>query len=258
MAFLDVFKQKQTAGFGRSFTDQAAELKQALTGKEAAPSTLATSNVGEQLAVAQTNEQQSQQINQAQQVQEKGALEHAQLQQQQNLINIDYRQKESDLVRQVQRQADQVYQKLSDNYSALRAEDKIASLQQLGFLQDLADRKYMSQIQLEGDRRRLDNASQQQEAMLYAAFEDNMALLNSDLGLKRALAADERVFQEYLATINPEAAIQAALTEYTSKQRQEATVGMAKNVSEDIGSYMKSREYKKEENPPVTPAKGYI
>ena len=230
MSFLDIYQQKQQAGLGQSFTDQANALKSALQGKETGAPAVKKSQVAEDVAQAQNVEQQKGAYQQAQQVQQKGVQEYAQIEQQKRLTSLDFKQKESDLVTQAQRQADSIYNNLATNFANLGADQKAAQLAQLEFLHNLTDRKYVDKIQLEGDKRRLDDQNQLKTAILYATFDNQMAQLNSDLEFKKALAADERTFNEYLATIDPRAAIKASLIEYSSKQSQAAAEGMASGV----------------------------
>lgn len=94
----------------------------------------------------------------------------------------------------------------------------------------MSDRKYVDKIQIEGDKRRLDDAVQLKSAIMYATFEEQIDQLNEDTEFQRSLNADDRTWTEYLATIDPEAAIQASLMSYKSQQSQKAYEGMAEGV----------------------------
>ena len=255
MSFLDLLnqqKQNQT-GLGQTFTQQAEQMKTALTGKEVAPAPIQKSNLAEQTATAGALAATGQQLKQAQGVQQQADTQAAQIQQQRRMTSDEYQQKQSDLVAQTQRQFNIVYNKLSENYKNLDEQQQEQGISQLEFLHNLADKKYTDQIQVEGDKRRLDDQTQMQTAMLYATFDDSIDMIKQDEEFKRAFNADNRTFNEYIATILPSSAIQAALTQYRGEQSEKAAEGMARGISgsgKELGEGIYNYNKDNEENKP--------
>jgi len=249
MSLLDVLNNKKDSlKNSTSFTQQAEQMKSALTGRESGQPAVQKSNVAEQITATGAVAAEKQVLGAAQATQKQADTQTAQIAQQQRLQSIDYQQKESELTAQAQRNFNTIYTKLSESYLDLDEASKEEQLEQLKFFHNLADRKYVDLIQLEGDRRRLDNDVQMKTALLYSTFDDQIDQLNSDVEFKRALAADERGWQEYLATIDPQAALEAALIKYKSEQAEKATIGMAKGVSDAAGSFAASYHTKKPTN----------
>lgn len=88
-----------------------------------------------------------------------------------------------------------------------------AKLEQLGFYARLSDKKYADTLELEGRRRRLDNASNFKQALAEAVFKDERELFMNDLAFKRMMSADDREFQRLLANISLEDAIELSMAQ---------------------------------------------
>lgn len=254
MSFLDIYNKGKGAAGATSFTDQAQAMKSALTGKEqAAPVGPAKSQVAEAAATSAAGEEKKNLLQQAQGVQTKFEEQKADVAQTRRLTAQEYVQKKDEVVAQAQRQFDTIHRDFSENLADMDAQKQTAILDQMSFLSSFTDRKFSDNVQREGDRRRLDNAVQMKTAQLYAAFDDHIDLLNKDLEFKKAMEADDRTFQEYLAKLDPAAAIEASLIEYKSKQSQAAGEGMIKGATEKAGTLGETAStfY----NKPATPVK---
>jgi len=235
MSFLDIYNKQAGAAGASSFTDKAQAMKSALTGKEqAAPTGPAKSQVAEATATSAAGEEKKNLLQQAQGTQTKFEEQKASIAQTRQLTAQEYAQKKDEVVAQAQRQLDQIHAHLSDNIANMDVQQKEAAYEQMSFLNSLTDRRYADNMVREGDRRRLDDESQMKTATMYAAFDDQIDLLNKDLEFRKAINGDNNAFQEYLATLNPEAAIQAALTKFKSEQSQRAGEGMAAGVEKAI------------------------
>lgn len=241
MSLLDTLNKSQQLGGGESFTEQASQMKGALTGK-AQPEAEgpAKSNVAEQVAVSQAQSEKQTMLDQLTSQQKSAQVEQTGIQQQQKLSEQELKQKETSIVMGAQRQFNELNRKFAEESSALTVEQKGAMLEQMAFLNNLSDRKYMSEVKNEGMRRRLDDQNQMKEALMYAEFDDMVTLLNKDLSFKKAMSADERTFNEYLSTISPEAAISAAVAMYNQQQSQKAFEGMTKGIAENTPKIMEA------------------
>lgn len=128
MSLLDVLNKKQSAAAGMSFTQQATQMKAALTGKEQESAPIEKSEIGEQVEKAKTTEVQKGLLQEAQTTQQKADMQSAEIQQSRRLLSNEYKQKEAEMVSQNQRQLNQVYTRLSQSYKDLDADQKIANM----------------------------------------------------------------------------------------------------------------------------------
>ena len=243
MSFLNIFNQSNLAGGGQTFAEQATQTKQALTGKEETPGTAvaAPSQVADQAANITAQKQKQATLGQAQQVQQQAGTA---FQQQQTEIKVAQDQRDqqmSQILSNTQQKINQIHQKLSEQGTQLGEQEYNASIAQLEFLHNQADRKFSDQCARDGEVRRLDDATQMKKALMFAAFNTQITQLQNNIKFQTAIQADERTFQQYLGTIAPEMAIQVAVEEYKLQQSGEAIKGMVSGVAKaapDIGQYM--------------------
>jgi hypothetical protein len=233
MSLLDVLNKQQLLGRSTSFTQQAEQMKAALTGKEQAPESVQKTSVEEDIAKKQVVEEAQPVVQSIQAIQRKADLESQQIAQQRRQLTADYKQKENELISQVQRQSDQIFARVSEEYASLDVNRKVERLEQLSFLNNLADREYVAKMQIEGTKRRLDQESQWKQAAMYAAFEDQVDLLNEDINFKKLMEADDRTFKEMLAKIEPQAILESAIISYRSEQ----SAGAMRGIGEGIEKY---------------------
>ena len=234
MSFLNIFNQSNLAGAGQTFTEQAQQTKQALTGKEATPGTAApaASQVMEQAAGITAQKQKQATLGQAQQAQQQAGTA---FQQQQTDIKVAQDQRDqqmSQILSNNQQKINQIHQTLSEKGAQLGEQEYASSIAQLEFLHNQSDRKFADQCARDGEVRRLDDATQMKKALMFAAFDTQISQLQNNIKFNTAMQADERTFQQYLGTISPEMAIQVAVEEYKLKQSGLAVQGMVKGVSE--------------------------
>ena len=227
MSFMDVIQQNQqsTTGAGQSFTQQATQMQQALTGKSIAPASIQKSNIAEQTATDQAKTGMKQELTKAQGVQQEADLQTASIAQKDRENDAQYQRKRYALVSDSQHKLDEIYSQITQNYSELDQKRQASALQQIEFYTNLTDQKYMDQIQVEGDKRRLDDNAQMKEALMYATFSDNISLLKQNEDFQAAFNADDRSYNLYLAGIRPEFAIGLAVQEYKNQQSAKAIEG---------------------------------
>jgi hypothetical protein len=149
-------------------------------------------------------------------------------------------QRENTMLQNVNRQINDIHMKLQNQRADIDTDEHEAQLEQLSFLNNLSNRKWGDQVKMEGAKRRLDVETQMKEALLYANFDDMVSLMNADISFKNKMLADERSFQEYLATINPEAALAAAIQMQKDEQSTRAVQGAVAGVTEGAGQWAKS------------------
>ena len=244
MAFMDILNQnqQQATGAGQSFTQQATQMQQALTGKSVAPAPIQKSNIAEQTATAAAQVPVKQELAKAQTQQQGADLQAAATAQKDRENDQQYQQKRAAIVADTQRKMDALYNNVTQNYASMDEKQQAASMQQIEFYHNLSDTKYIDQVQQEGEKRRLDDSTQLKTAMMYATFDDNITLVKNSQDFQAAFNADNRTFQQYLATIRPDFAINMAVQDYQRLQAGKAAEGMSegvgKGVSQGIQDYL--------------------
>jgi hypothetical protein len=88
-----------------------------------------------------------------------------------------------------------------------------ARMEQALFGMRLSNKKYVDQLEIEGRKRRLDNAVQFKEALTETLFKEELDLLKSDISFKRKLAGDEREFAALLESIDLDTALRLVMQE---------------------------------------------
>lgn len=216
---------------GPSYTEQARGLLRAKTGKAVSSEGPVASNIAEtqasqaagqavQSALRGAGLQQQQQQEQLATVEQKSDQELAQLD-----LALTQQAKDS------QRRIDEAFTRLSQESSQLDAQKQSALYEQLGSDLALQNEKYISDLQNEATRRRLDDKAQADLAMQAAVFNDMQDLLESDIEFRKALDADDRAFTEKMASIDVNAALSIALQQLNT----EAMAANYQQVSGGIG-----------------------
>jgi 2-hydroxychromene-2-carboxylate isomerase len=116
-------------------------------------------------------------------------------------------------------------------------------MEQALFGMRLSNKKYIDQLEIEGRKRRLDNAVQFKEALTETLFKEELDLLKSDIAFKRKLAGDEREFAALLESIDLDTALKLVMQE--SEATQIAMV--AQGAKDVISGGLKYASRKEEE-----------
>jgi hypothetical protein len=222
-------------------------------GTAPAKSTVAADVAGQQVASQKKDLLAQAQANQQEQKQKAVAIATAD-----QLSQDQVKQRENTMLQTVNRQINDIHMKLQSGQLDMANEEQMAQVEQLSFLNNLSNRKWADTVKMEGTKRRLDVESQMKEALLYANFDDMVSMLNNDLSFKSKLYADERSFQEFLSTINPESALQAAIQmqkdENATRSIQAAVGGVTEAAGQWAKSYTSSKPAVETEQPSLTPA----
>lgn len=221
----DAIKQNrsQLAGQQAPVTDETSRVQSLLRAKSgkqvAGGGAAAPSNLGEQAAVQQTN-QQFGQLAVGQQLQQKaedqavaGQQQEAQLQRQE----IDQAKRFQTV--QNQMKTNQLLNELSRDRATLDLEKDRARLEQTSFLLALQDKKYTDDLQDIAKRRRLDDAAVFQREMEEMAFGDSLDLLKQKLGGQDILAANDRDYRKALSALSIQDAMQVAEMEMAAEEK---------------------------------------
>lgn len=222
-------------------TDQtllASSLLSAKSGKAAAPSSgPQMSTLQEQMAagqaraaedaVLQEGKQAAVQLGMAAEQQEKEVLaSKRQLGEQELKVMDDFQRTSESILRDFQRSGQQ-----------LDFTKQKARMEQLGVNLRLSNQKYMDELQDNGRRARLDNAVRFKEELTKTIFADETELLNNDLSFRALLRADDRQFQDAMAQMDLDYALQLAAAENKQANQQAMWQGIGGLTQAGIAGY---------------------
>lgn len=195
---------------GQGVTDETSRLQQLLrakSGKNVAGSDIASSNLGEQQTVAQTNQQLNNQVTPGIQLQQEGQAQQAaaeqtqtgiqnqSIEQSRQLNSLQNKLKTTSLLNEMERNRGQV--DLARNKAAV---------QQLASNLRFENTKYVDDLQREGQKNRIDSKEGFEEALANAVFGDSRELLEKQLNGKSLLNADQRDFNVAVSRMDLNAA----------------------------------------------------
>ena len=233
-----MIKPQQSALANLGGTTQALRrVQQAATGKARETGAIQEDVIPEQVALQEAEQMQRVQTAQ-EQLAVTGLQQKEQAQQQELKFGLqDMEERETNATQELLNKTNAILQDFEQGKARLdNARDK-SRMEQALFGMRLANKKYTDQLEIEGRKRRLDNAVQFKEALTEAMFKEEMNLLKDDLSFRRKMAADEREFERMLADIDIELAIKLALQEAEAMQVAQivsGTKGIATGVIEAI------------------------
>lgn len=222
-------------------TDETSKLQallRAKSGKAVPGSEVAASNLGEQQAVAQGNQQIQTQVAPAIQMQQAG----------QEAQSAGIQQQEEQQVQQIEqtRKFDNIQNKLKtqqllndlerDKGRIDLARDK-ARLEQVGAQLRLQDKKYIDNLQREGQKARLGDSINFQESMAQSVLGSNKELLEKNLGNKSILDVNDRDFQKSLAQMGASDAYKMFKDDAKAQKERALYTGIGGLVSAGAGAY---------------------
>lgn len=223
MSLFDILKQKApVAPPAAQSTQQVQGLIQAKSGKAGAPTQgPATSNVAEQQA---TQTAQVQQGAQQQAAQAQGAqMANAAVTQGENeaLAEAKFSEEQEDVKSRLLQQTNSVLQEYEQGNRTLDFNRDKAKLEQVGFTLRLTNDKYLSNLQREGKKSRLDSDLGFKEELMRTIFADEEELIRDDLDFRALMRADDREFEKLMATMDINTALQIASAESKAANQQQ-------------------------------------
>lgn len=188
---------------------QVQELTRATTGKSVGSGTTPALSTQQQSMAAQQTQQQQRQLQQQQQ-EAAGQLGAAERQ-----VDVQQRQAKLRLSEKEIQVREQAYQRLGNLLDEMaKGKDKLelgklkAQTEQAGFLYRLNSEKYVTKLQIEGRKARLDNELQFKEALTRAIFKEERTLLQENLEFQSLIAATGRDYKEKLEMMSVEQAME--------------------------------------------------
>ena len=197
-----------TPGLGR-----IQNLYRAKTGK-------AVSDTGPQASSLQAKIQEGQNIAQAEQGQQQAntlmmGLEQAEAgqeqkkEQQEQVLSQNLVEKQAEFTNR----AIDTYREFSQKGVQLDNRRDRAKAEQLGFDLRLSNDKYITNLESQGRRARLDDAAGFQEELMRSIFGEELDMLNDSLDFRAMMSADEREFNDMMAAIDLDFAMQISKAE---------------------------------------------
>lgn len=232
MSLLDKIKQQmqapvqQPANLGDQ-TGTVRKLLQAKTGKAMQPATgPRQSSIKEKLAEQQTqlaskDLQQKGQIQAAQIGEREADIEQRALQQEQN-----YQQNMRKIQDDFKRNSNSILNQFESGMKRLDNSRDIADLEQLAFASRLSNDKYIDKLQSEGQRMRLDDATEFKKQLTRSIIKDNQALMRNTVAFNTVMDANDREFQRAMAEMDIDYAIQIGDDEIRQAATQQKFEGL--------------------------------
>lgn len=208
-------------------TQKLQTLLRAKSGKALAGPGVVSSNLGEQQAVANTNQQIQQEVA------PQAAIQNAGLEQQQAGIQQQEQQQRSDIAQsrrfdtlQTRIKTDQILSDLERNKGKIDLARDGARLEQLGSNLRLENQKYVQDLQREGSRARLNDELAFREATARATMGNNMEIMNKSIDNNTFLKANDRDFKRKVAQIDIGSAYQMFNNEIAAGKQQAMWSGL--------------------------------
>jgi hypothetical protein len=224
-------------------TQALRAVQQAATGRARQAGPIQEDIIQEQVALQEAQVGQQVMQEQARQLEAGAELQRAEQEQQFkfNLQEMDERQVNAS--QELMNRSLAILQDFEQGRAKLELGKDKARMEQALFGMRLSNKKYVDQLEIEGRKRRLDNAVQFKEALTETLFKEELDLLKSDISFKRKLAQDERDFEALIANINLDTALKLVMQE--SEAVQIATI--AQGSKEVISGVLRYASRKEEE-----------
>lgn len=220
-----------------SYQDVIQKAMQASTGQVEAPqiSGARISAAGEQAAAATAKVKQQQVFKSLEQEEKGQALEEAHAFLQLSDEQMAIKEQALNIRQKMVIQTNQILQEFQQAGEKLDIEKNKAKVEQLGFMMRLQNDKYIAKLQDEAARAGLEDDYQFQSSCYDSQFENQIALLNSDLEFKSMINADDREFSKRMASMD----IDLAWSILQSEMQASATAAKYQSVGTGIQAVIK-------------------
>jgi hypothetical protein len=236
---LDVIRQNSVAP-EQGVTDETQKLQtllRARSGKQLSGTSVAGSNLGEQAAVAQTNQQMQQQVA------PQAAIQSAQLAQQSAQIQQQEQQQRGQVAQsrrfddlQTTLKIDSTLKELERNKGQIDVQREGARLEQLGAALRLQDKQYIDNLQREGQLARLNDETAFREAALRSTMGDKMQIINKTIDNNAIFNDNSRDFSRKVAAIDIDSAYQMFNADMAAAKQQALWTGAGAVTKAGLGA----------------------
>lgn len=209
-------------------------VQQAATGRAREAGPVQEDIVQEQVALQEAQVGQQVMERQAKQMQTEAELAKAEQSQQFKFSLEEMDERQVNASQELMNRSLAILQDFEQGRAKLDLGKDKARMEQALFGMRLSNKKYTDRLEIEGRKRRLDNAVQFKEALTETLFKEELDLLKSDIGFKRKLAADEREFEKLLAGIDLDTALRLAMQESEATQIAQIASGAKAVISSTL------------------------
>lgn len=215
--------------------EQTQQLTRATTGKAVGSGTTPGLSTQQQQAAAQQTMQQQRQV-QLKQQEVSGALAagEKQIQQEQRQAKREFTQREVQVKEQAYQKLGMLLDDMAKKSDQLGLAKNKAQVEQAGFLLRLNNEKYITRLEVEGRKSRLNDEIRFKEALTQSIFAEERELFKSSLQFQSLVRAEGREFKEELAMLDLDQAMEIAQMKADSaneKAKWEAIGGIITGVT---------------------------
>lgn len=191
--------------------EQTQQLTRATTGKAVGSGTTPGLSTQQQQAAAQQTMQQQRQV-QLKQQEVSGALAagEKQIQQEQRQAKREFTQREVQVKEQAYQKLGMLLDDMAKKSDQLGLAKNKAQVEQAGFLLRLNNEKYITRLEVEGRKSRLNDEIRFKEALTQSIFAEERELFKSSLQFQSLVRAEGREFKEELAMLDLDQAMEIA------------------------------------------------
>lgn len=198
--------RNNTATPQQGVTDETQKLQtllRAKSGKQLGAGSVASSNLGEQAAVAQTNQQLQNQVAPQTNIQNQQlAQQQSGIQQQEQLQKAEINQTNRLDTLQTRLKTDQILKDLERSKGEIDLKRDGARLEQLGSNLRLQNKQYVDNLQREGQLARLNDDAAFRQAALQSTMGQKLEILNKTIDNNTLISANDREFKRKVAQID--------------------------------------------------------
>ena len=223
-------------------TQALRNVQQAATGRARAAGPIQEDIIQEQVALQEAEQGQQVMQEQARQMQAGAELAKAEQEQQFKFNLEEMDEKQVNASQELMNRSLAILQDFEQGRAKLDLGKDKARMEQALFGMRLSNKKYLDQLEIQGRKRRLDNAVQFKEALAETLFKEELDLLKSDIQFRRALAGDERAFEKLVSSINIDAALRMAMQEAEATNIAQIVSGAKQVVTGGIQAYATKEE----------------
>lgn len=238
---LDTIRQNTQTLPEQGVQDQGQALQillRAKSGKSVGGGPVASSSLGEQQAVVQTNQQIQQQVQPAATIQTMAQQQQAQgMQQQEQLQAAEIAQTRRLDTAQNRVRTDQILKDLEQNKGKIDLARQGAQLEQAATNLRLQNKKYVDQLNREASTARLNDELEFKKAALQASMGDKQQIVNKTIDNSVLLSANDREFKKKVAQIDIGSAYALLNAELTSGKERDKWSGLSGLAKAGIAAY---------------------
>jgi hypothetical protein len=256
---LDTIRQNTQQLPEQGMTDESGKLQtllRAKSGKAVGGSPVATSSLGEQQAVVQTNQQIKQQVAPAAAIQVAGQQQQAQgIQQQEQLQRAETAQSRRLDSVQTRMRTDQMLKDLERNKGQVDIARQGAQLEQVATNLRLQNKQYVDQLNREGSLARLNDEAEFRKAALQATMGNKQQIINKTIDDNIILSGNDREFKRKVAQIDIGSAYAMFNADMAAGKQQAMWQGIGAVAKAGLGAYdtyTESQEKKKPSTGKIT------